>query len=486
MLTIFLTGIAIACSLTVVAAEETKSLFTAERVDISRQGDELMVTIDINPRDIKPGRDREVVFTPVIKSDDQTNLIEMEPIRIAGRNRYYSHVRNGRIEEGKPIIESGSKAILKYREAIPWEAWMEDSHIEMLEAIGNCCDPPILHTTTIIADIFDKRQLFRPDFHYVSLTGDSTIVMTAEGSAFIEFPLDKTYLDPKRANNPTELEKILSSIQKVKDDPETEITQITIKGYASPEGSYSHNVELAMGRTHTLKEYVKSQMHFDDEIMRIDFEPEDWEGLQQWLIKNEIENKDGILTIVNSDLEPDARNDAIKRKYPKQYKWLLENVYPTLRHSDYTVKYLIKTYIDIEALKRAYKNSPERLRPIDFQRVADTYTPHTPEWAEVILKAVEYYPKDQMANLNAANIMMERNQLTEAASYMDKAGDSREAIYTRGVLAARQGDLKRAKQLLEMASEQGMKQAQAELLTLNEMLNRPKVKLFIETGARKK
>lgn len=45
------------------------------------------------------------------------------------------------------------------------------------------------------------------------------------------------------------------------------------------------------------------------------------------------------------------------------------------------------------------------------------------------------YPDDPTANLNAANAAMERGDLVTAAKRLEKAGDSGEAEYARGVLA---------------------------------------------------
>lgn len=118
----------------------------------------------------------------------------------------------------------------------------------------------------------------------MALTGDSAVVLTAEGKAFVDFVVNRTDLNPSYRGNTREIAKIIESIDRVKNDPDATITLVSIKGYASPEGSYANNVRLAMGRTATLKEYVRKHYSFDPEIMRTDFEPEDWEGLREWVM----------------------------------------------------------------------------------------------------------------------------------------------------------------------------------------------------------
>ncbi len=219
--------------------------------------------------------------------------------------------------------------------------------------------------------------------------------------------------------------------------------------------------------------------------MSTDYEPEDWEGLRRWVEKCTLPNRDGILTIIDSDMEPDPKDAEIKRRYPSEYKLILDSVYPALRHSDYTVKYRIRTYIDIEELKRVFASTPERLRPVDFSRIADTFTLGSPEYDEVMLKAVEIHPLDPQANVNAASIAMRHDDLDAAARYLDRAGDSPEALYTRGVLAARRGDDAGARFYLDLAAKGGLEQASRQLDILNEMRSRPTVTYLITPTEKK-
>ncbi len=304
--------------------------------------------------------------------------------------------------------------------------------------------------------------------------------MSAEGRAFVTFVVDRTELKPDYMNNPKEIGKIIASIDKVKNDPDATITSVSIKGFASPEGTYKHNIELAMGRTATLKEYVRSHYNFDQSIMHTDFEPEDWQGLIEWLDTCRLEHRTEILDIARSDMDPDAKDLTIKRRFPEEYSVILKTVYPWLRHSDYKVTYSIRTFADIDELKRVFRTTPERLRPVDFSRIAATYSPDSPEYEATYMKAVEIYPYNNEANLNAANIMMKRNNLVEAARYVARSGDSVEAIYTRGVLAARNGDFERAQMYMTTAAEQGLDVAISQLELLKKHRAKPTVKYLIQ------
>ena len=111
----------------------------------------------------------------------------------------------------------------------------------------------------------------------------------AEGSAFIDFPVNRTEIHESYRNNTAELNKILATIDAIRNDADTRILAVTIKGYASPEGPYERNVELSKGRTETLKEYVRRQYSFPDGLLSTDYEPEDWQGLERYVAHSELQ-----------------------------------------------------------------------------------------------------------------------------------------------------------------------------------------------------
>ena len=448
---------------------------------VGADGSRLAVAVTIDPRSVDPGRDREVVFTPLIISSAGTDTVALDPIRVAGRNRYFSHIRNKDLADGVKLYRAGTKELIDYRREVEFRPWMMHCRVEMEEQIGHCCDPILPAGDTPLAEIDYSQPAYNAStFPYVDLTGDAAIERVAEGSAYIDFIVNRTEIRPTYRRNTVELAKIIESIDFVKNDPDAVITRVTIKGFASPEGSYSNNVRLAMGRTQALKEYVREHYNFDPAIMSTDYEPEDWEGLRRRMLAIEMPHKEEILQIVDSPMEPDPKNAEIQRRYPTEYKFLLDSIYPALRHSDYTVKYRIKTFVDIDELKRIYNEDPSKLRPVDFQRIAATYPVGSPEYDRVYLKASEIYPLDSEAAINAANIYMKHGDLAKAADRLLYAGDRPEAIYSRATLAALNGDLERARQLFDRSAADGYEPAAAESRRVDEMIRRTKVTYLIK------
>lgn len=462
-------------------ADTQDALLKVSDVKVFRHGDELTVALDINPRSVNPGRDKEVTFVPVVRAAGSADSLELPMVKIAGRNRYFSHLRNKNLPVGAKVYNAGSNEIIEYRAEVPFLPWMERCQIDMRQDLANCCEAPEVGPETPIARLDFVRPSYVPEFNFVELTGDSAIELTAEGRAYVDFIVNRTEIRPTYRRNKVEIAKIIASIDKVKNDPDATITRITIKGYASPEGPYDNNIRLAMGRTASLKEYVREHYNFDPEIMSTDYEPEDWEGLRAWVEKCTLPHREEILQIIDSPMAPDPKNSAIQQTYPQEYKLILDSVYPGLRHSDYTVKYRIKAYATVEELLEVYKVTPERMRPVDFQRIAAVYPTGSDKYKEIMMKAVEIHPYDQKSNLNAATIAMQAGDLTTAAEYLDRAGDSAEAIYSRGVLAGMQGDLDRASQYFVRAADLGFEEGAKQKAAIEAIVNRNTVEYLIET-----
>lgn len=148
------------------------------------------------------------------------------------------------------------------------------------------------------------------------------------GSAFIDFPVNKTVIYPDYRRNTAELGRIEATIDSVRDDRDVTITSVWLKGYASPESPWTHNRMLAIGRTEALKKHIGQLYRFEEGIIQTDYEPEDWAGLRSYVERSNLTHRAEILALIDSSLEPDAKEAKIKRSYPDEYDFLLKNCYP--------------------------------------------------------------------------------------------------------------------------------------------------------------
>ena len=258
----------------------------------------------------------------------------------------------------------------------------------------------------------------------------------------------------------------------MRNDPDATITSIFIKGYASPEGPYNNNVRLAKGRTQTLCDYVQGLYAFNPSIMKSDWEAEDWAGVRKYVENSDFPRRDAMLSLIDSNLAPDAKDNKLKSDFPTEYAYLLKNVYPALRHSDYTVEYVVRSFSDVNEIARILKTSPNKLSLNELMLLAKSLDPQSDEYADVFDTAVVMFPNDPVANLNAAVINMRRGYLDKAQNYLSRADGSNEAIYARGILQGLQGNYADAVATLQPIA-QIMPEAADAMAQIQKIMNSP-------------
>lgn len=441
-----------------------------DRSSMERSGDYMAVNMNIDLTALDVESKRVVLLTPVIVNGD--NQVELPSVGIYGRNRYYYYVRNGESTlTGRTELSyraSEKPASVEIKEVVPYQEWMDGSQLVLRRQDYGCCGSILAEQTGSYAG-YSEPVVYEPMYVYVRPQAETVKSRSLSGSAYIDFPVNQTVIRPDYRQNQLELNKIQGTINSVKDDADMTITAIAIKGFASPEGSYAANERLAKGRTESLKNYVQDLYHFDSSIMKIDYEAEDWAGLKAYVEKSSLEHKTEILAIIDGDLTPDKKDQTIKQRFPADYRILLTECYPSLRHSDYEVDYIIRSYTTANEIKRIFRESPQKLSLQEFYQLAQEYESGSYAFNEVYETAVRMYPEDAHANLNAANAAMGKGDLDAAAGYLNKAGNMPESVYARGVHAALTQNYPVALELFKQAQSQGVSQAAAAIAVVEKM-----------------
>lgn len=429
-------------------------------VGVERSESNLIVSMTVHPSVFHKKANREVWLRPVIVSGSDS--LWLRPVVVSGRTRYYQHRRADGHKVDYVILHSGDKKNYSYKENVAYLPWMEKGKLELVSKVDGCCGDALADAARSGLDNFDFREkVVEPQFAaYVKPTGEITKTREVNGEAYIDFPVNQTVIYPDYRRNPQELAEIRRTIDEIRNDKDVTITSLTIKGYASPEGSYANNERLAKGRTEALIKYVRDLYSFPNSVMHSAWEAEDWEGLAKRLKASDVVDKDAILAVVtDNSLSPDARDAALKKKFPTQYAWMLAEIYPALRHSDYFVDYVVRNYTDPAEIAQVLKTSPQKLSQEEIFIYAQSLDKESPEFREAMEVAVRMFPDNPVANLNAATTAVDHGEYDLARTYLKKAGDSPEAVYTAGVLEAKTGNYAEAKKLLQKAADAGIEDA---------------------------
>lgn len=448
----FLYGILAATLLsTALGAQETRTL-GVEKQTVQRSGDDLVVDLTLDLSALEVPSNRSVTYTPVIRRGD--SLRALPPLIVNGRARHILYERTGRTPErnGEFALRrhNGKEQHFDYHARVPYARWMDRSEMAVATDLCGCGFEAISTRQDGLFPIALERPAPRPVMAYVAPPAEVK-ERSKSGSAFLDFPVNRTEIHPDYRQNSRELATIRETVESVRDDKYATITGIRIKGFASPEGSYANNERLAKGRSEALLAYVKERYDLSGVDTRVAYEPEDWAGLERRVERSDLANREAVLAVIRdaSITDPDRRDAALKRlDGGKTYAYLLKEIYPALRHSDYEVAYTIRP-ISVEEAKTLIYSDPKQLSLDEMFRVAQTYPVGSPEYKEVFEIAVRMYPDDPLSNLNAANSALLDNKPADARRYLAKAPDCPEKRLAEAVAHWLEGDEDAARTALQ-------------------------------------
>ena len=431
---------------------------------VNKSGSMMNVDMNIDLSQLNVRNRRSLHLIPVLKNGQDS--LELSPVGIYSRGRYISYLRRGESvfhDLGETVYkESKAPKTFEYSASVPYQPWMDGSEVVMNAKTCGCCQDLYGQETATLGGF--EIPVFKPHMIYIQPEAEFAKTRELSGSAFIDFVVSRTEINPEYRNNAKELGSIIASIDSVKNDADIKVRHIFLKGYASPESPYKNNERLAKGRTESLKKYVQNLYNFTDDVIQTDFEPENWDGLRAYVEASDLEHKAEILEAIDGDLAPDAKEWKIKQTWPADYRILLDNCYPALRKTDYRIEYTIESFTDVDKLVEIFRTAPNKLSLNELYIASTAFESGSEEFAEVFSTAVRMYPKDPVANLNAANAAMERGDFKAARNYLRKAGESPEAIYAMGLYYMGVGEYAEAEKWLTDARKEGIIEA-------NEMLS---------------
>ena len=443
----------IVASLLAVATLQAQEIKVKDKI-VEKSDGTLLIGMTLDFGKIKVPSGRSLVCTPVISAGD--SIRPLTPVILSGRDRHILYERTDRTytthDEYELRRENGKPQTFEYTNRTPMAPWMKKSEVALVIDECGCGWEALQNDRSPLFPInMAEPVVLKPLLAYRTPEAEAVKARSIEGKAFLDFPVNKITIYPDYRNNPRELAAIRATIESVKDDPYATITEVWIKGFASPEGTYANNTYLAENRAKALRDYVKSLYRFEHATFSVDFEPEDWEGLEKRLEEMNLPDKAELLAIIRNPEPKDMDKKEWKLKTLNggtSYKILLRDIYPALRHSDYVVKYNIRNFTAQEARSLIYTD-PKKLSLNEMFMVAQLFEAGSEKYNEVFEIAVRMFPDDPVSNLNAANTAIRTGQLDRAESYLAKAVEGDEKQLALASVRMLRGDLDGAEAILK-------------------------------------
>ena len=425
-------------------------------------------------------------FTPIIRSRNGEQETRLKTLIVSGRRQNIVFERDG-IDElyadncDNIRRQNDTPQTYSYTDAIDREAWHKNADV-VVEADLCGCGDKMKNQEYPIATLKEINP-----WELIELANQEPNpekpMRELHGSAYITFVVDRWEMKPDYMDNRRELRKITDTLDIMVADKNITVNTIKIHGWASPESPYNHNHMLATNRAKSLTEWLRKNYNLPATAFApAEATPENWIGLREAIEKmgtDELPHKDDIYNDVRSLLlkdsiviarTADATEANIKRRFPQEYQYLLKNVYPGLRRSDYEITFNIRQFNTIEECLDIYRTKPHQLSKHELWRVAQTMQPFTDEYNRVMQTSLNYYPDDEAVNLNLANVALSQHDILKAQTLLERAGNGAAAENARAVIDIVNGKYEEAARHLD----------NAERLGLNVSRNREAIKLLTQ------
>lgn len=483
--------VAVAITTSASAQQIMEGQAEVENLAVTRNGAHLAINFDIDVTDLEVGADEIVILTPTIEGAGQS--LELPSVELMGRRAYMYFRRNDEqpvtnnpfYAERAPKRAERKKGVqmIDYSTSAAYGDWMREAKVVIKQ--NSCgCDPELVALgVTPVMQITHVRHKPQYVFSLVTPEPEPIKTRTESMSAYINFVVNKYDILENYKNNATELASVVESINKVKQDADFTITSIHIEGWASPEGTMTHNQRLSENRANALADYVARKTDFDRSKVVANGRGEDWAGLRELVVKEiEPETQTKILAVIDDESltldEKDARLKALVP--PTIYRGLLNDLYPRLRRNDYQIEYSVRNF-NLEEARQVIKSDPSKLSLDEMYRVAGSYQKGSAEYNYAMLVAARIYPTAVAAAIDAASIQMSNEEYDAALQTLAKSDvtDAR-VIAAQGYAYAGKGDIEKARAAWERAAAMGNADAKHNLAELLKSLEDKMVTTTIE------
>ncbi|UBD64206.1 DUF3868 domain-containing protein [Bacteroides salyersiae] len=443
-----------------------------EPVRLEQSGDFLYIDMNFILKDVKVRTAHGVDFIPQLVAP--ANTYNLPKVSVKGKDEYLAYERRLSLMSAKEkrkhvapyLVKKSNKRTndtIRYRYVLPYESWMADAKLNVQRDECGCGESTLMSVQPVIDQVTLERILspyiVNPHFAYVEPKVEVVKSREIQAECFLDFEVNKINIRPEYMNNPRELAKIRVMIDDLKLDPSIKVNRLDIIGYASPEGTLATNKRLSEGRAMALRDYLASRYDFPRNQYHIIFGGENWDGLIDALETLDMDYKNEVLDIIQDiPIEKGRETKLMQLRGGVPYRYLLKNVFPSLRVAICKVNYDIKNF-NVDEAKEVIKRRPQNLSLNEMFLVANTYPKGSQEFIDVFETAVRMYPDSEIANMNAATAALSRNDLISAERYLKKMESQEywpEYNNAMGILTLLKGDYELVEEYLNKARELGL------------------------------
>lgn len=244
---------------------------------------------------------------------------------------------------------------------------------------------------------------------------------------YLTFKVNNTKIMDSLADNSRQLEQIQKMMHTLLYQHEFYVDSIVLTAASSPEGNYRRNSQLAKERAYSLNEYLRHKFDFPelDTLLAVKWEGENWRDFNTEVAADEnVKNAKEIIELATTLKDPDDREATIRKRFPADYKYIRDNIYPKLRVVDFKYNLrrvgMLKDTIHTTVIDTVYSNGVELLKRRHYVDAARILAPY----------------RDQ----NTAVAMLSRGFNNAAYEILFEIAPSAQVEYLRAIVCSRVGE----------------------------------------------
>ena len=331
------------------------------------------------------------------------------------------------------VMQKGNDYIYMYSQELQSNGLATRLKVWFDSYIVNCGDEvfPMGASDTVTFNIASFLQFLDKAPRYVRKTIYRKV--TDKMTAHIQFKVGGHEVIDTLGNNSEELRKVRDKLKELAKGNEFIVDSMKVAAFASPEGAYSLNAELARKRGNSIKGYLSDldSYHVLPEKDRIttNSEAEDWGKLRQ-LVKDSpyVVHAENIMNIIDTQKNPDMRETEIRSAYQMDYQYMREHLYPKLRTVEFTFhlarRNMVEDVMFTDEIDTQYAEAIELMQQRNYK--------------EAMPKLLEY------RDMNTALCYMSLGYNKTAITILDEQPLSADREYLKAILYAREGDIAKA------------------------------------------
>lgn len=277
-------------------------------------------------------------------------------------------------------------------------------------------------------------------------------IMTARGTAHLQFVMNKYDINSKLGNNAHEIGTMVDRLKVVLSDSLATLNSLSIYGMASADGSLPFNTVLSRNRANSAKNYLVRELGLNQNIQRMietGSRPEGWKPVLDAMTADG--NPDSVQ--VKNILEKYAdKNDDVQEYYIRRlpcWSVVRQKYLQKDRKVVYEYTYTIKSFTTDAELLEMYGKRLDAFNEDEMLRVASLAKDDASRM-QVYQTILKYFPQSKVAANNLAVLYLRQDNEEAARKVLEQLNEySEETLNTLAATYIYEENYERAIELLQ-------------------------------------